>query len=98
MRLAIAGTTMQGVVRNPLASPYTLGIASAASFGATLAIILGAGFVTGKYIIIVNAFVFALLSSFIIYGLSRYRTQRRSTAESFYRLCTVSRARCSFAR
>ncbi len=77
--LAIAGTTMQGVVRNPLASPYTLGIASAASFGATLAIILGAGFVTGKYIIIVNAFVFALLSSFIIYGLSRYKSATPET-------------------
>ncbi len=77
--LAIAGTTMQGVVRNPLASPYTLGIASAASFGATLAIILGAGFITGKYIIIVNAFVFALLSSFIIYGLSRYKSATPET-------------------
>ena len=77
--LAIAGATMQGVVRNPLASPYTLGIASAASFGATLAIMLGAGFVTGKYIIIVNAFIFALLSSFVIYGLSRYK---RATPET----------------
>lgn len=71
--LAIAGTTMQGVVRNPLASPYTLGIASAAGFGAALAIILGAGFVTGQYLIIANAFVFALLSAFIIYGLSQYK-------------------------
>ncbi|MEA2074924.1 MAG: iron ABC transporter permease, partial [Euryarchaeota archaeon] len=71
--LAIAGTTMQGVVRNPLASPYTLGIASAAGFGAALAIILGAGFVAGQYLIIANAFVFALLSAFIIYGLSRHK-------------------------
>ena len=69
--LAIAGTAMQGVVRNPLASPYTLGIASAAGFGAAVAILLGAGFVTGQYLIIANAFIFALLSSFIIYGLSR---------------------------
>ena len=69
--LAIAGTTMQGVVRNPLASPYTLGIASAASFGAALAIIFGKGFATGPYLIIANAFVFALFSAFIIYGLSR---------------------------
>jgi len=44
-----------------------------------LAIILGAGFVTGKYIIIVNAFVFALLSSFIIYGLSRYKSATPET-------------------
>jgi len=72
--LGIAGTTMQGVVRNPLASPYTLGIASAAGFGAALAIILGAGFATGQNIIIAaNAFLFALCSSFIIYGISRYK-------------------------
>jgi iron complex transport system permease protein len=71
--LAIAGTTMQGVVRNPLASPYTLGIASAAGFGAALAIILGTGFVTGKYLIIANAFIFAMLSAFTIYGLSRHK-------------------------
>jgi len=71
--LAIAGTAMQGVVRNPLASPYTLGIASAAGFGAAVAILLGAGFATGQYLIIANAFIFALLSSFIIYGLSRHK-------------------------
>lgn len=72
--LGIAGTTMQGVVRNPLASPYTLGIASAAGFGAALAIILGAGLATGQNIIIAaNAFFFALCSSFIIYGISRYK-------------------------
>jgi len=71
--LAIAGTTMQSVVRNPLASPYTLGIASAAGFGAALAIIIGKGLVAGQYLIIANAFVFAIVSAFIIYGLSRYR-------------------------
>jgi iron complex transport system permease protein len=71
--LAIAGTTMQSVVRNPLASPYTLGIASAAGFGAALAIILGKGLVAGQYLIIANAFVFAVLSAFIIYGLSRHK-------------------------
>jgi iron complex transport system permease protein len=71
--LAIAGTTMQAVVRNPLASPYTLGIASAAGFGAALAIILGKGLATGQYLIIANAFVFAVLSAFVIYGLSRHR-------------------------
>jgi iron complex transport system permease protein len=77
--LAIAGTTMQGVVRNPLASPYTLGIASAAGFGAALAIVLGVGFVTGQYLIVANAFVFALLSSFVIYGLSRYKSAEPET-------------------
>ncbi len=34
--LALAGLALQTLFRNPLASPYTLGIASGASFGATL--------------------------------------------------------------
>ena len=41
---------MQGILKNPLASPFTLGIASAAGFGAALAIVLGAGFVGGDSI------------------------------------------------
>ena len=41
--LAFSGTAMQGIMRNPLVSPYTIGIASAAAFGASVAIVLGAG-------------------------------------------------------
>ncbi|WP_053228259.1 FecCD family ABC transporter permease [Spirochaeta cellobiosiphila] len=40
MGLGIAGASMQGILRNPLASPYTLGISSAAGFGASLSILL----------------------------------------------------------
>ncbi|MCL2625074.1 MAG: iron ABC transporter permease, partial [Planctomycetaceae bacterium] len=36
--LAISGATMQGVLRNPLASPMTLGISNAAAFGAAFAL------------------------------------------------------------
>jgi iron complex transport system permease protein len=39
--LAVAGALIQGITRNPLASPFTLGISSAASFGAGLVIVLG---------------------------------------------------------
>ena len=68
--LGLAGAVMQAILRNPLASPYTLGISSGAGFGASLAILAGAGIVGGKYLIIGNAFIFALLVSFIILGLS----------------------------
>ncbi len=71
--LAIAGTLMQAILRNPLASPFTLGIASAASFGASLAIILGAGFVGGTSLIVGNAFVFTLVAAFAVYGLAYYK-------------------------
>ena len=71
--LAVAGAVMQGILRNPLASPFTLGISSAAATGASVAIVLGAGFVGGEYLIIANAFLFALLASVAIYGMARYR-------------------------
>lgn len=38
--LAISGTMMQGILRNPLVSPFTLGVSSAASFGAAVGIVL----------------------------------------------------------
>ncbi|MFT0860698.1 FecCD family ABC transporter permease [Ancylobacter sp. G4_0304] len=39
--LALAGAEMQTILNNPLASPFTLGVSSAASFGAALALVLG---------------------------------------------------------
>lgn len=74
--LASAGAAMQGMLRNPLASPFTLGISAGAAFGAALAILLGAGLVGGKYLIISNAFVFSLIPTMVVIGLTR---QRRAT-------------------
>ena len=71
--LAIAGSVMQGVLRNPLASPFTLGIASAASCGASVAIVLGAGLLSGGLLVIGNAFLFAMLAAAAIYGMARLR-------------------------
>lgn len=71
--LAIAGAVMQGILKNPLASPFTLGISSAASFGAAMAIIMGAGFMGGEWLIIGNAFVFTLLAAGAVYGLAKYK-------------------------
>ncbi len=73
--LAIAGAIMQGVLRNPLASPFTLGIATAAAFGASIAIILGVGTVLfgGDVAVIISAFTFTILAALAIYGLSRFR-------------------------
>ncbi len=77
--LAIAGTLMQGILRNPLASPFTLGISAGAGFGAAVAILLGAGIIAGEYLIIGNAFLFSLIPTFIILGLTRYK---RATPET----------------
>ena len=72
--LGIAGAVMQPVLRNPMASPFTLGISSGAGFGAALAILfgksLGGATFSATYFTVVSAFVFALLSALIILGLA----------------------------
>jgi iron complex transport system permease protein len=69
--LAVAGVVMQCILRNPLASPFTLGISSSAAFGASFAIIfLGAGSsitstvsINNPYITTVCAFLFSLVAT-----------------------------------
>ncbi|MEM2866078.1 MAG: iron ABC transporter permease [Candidatus Hadarchaeales archaeon] len=68
--LALAGAVSQALLRNPLASPYTLGVSSAAGFGASLGLVLGLGVLGGEYLVVVNAFCFALLSTLLVWGLS----------------------------
>lgn len=73
--LGLAGAEMQTVLNNPLASPFTLGVSSAAAFGAALAIVLGVGLpgVPVAWLVPVNAFVFALASVVLLYLLARWR-------------------------
>jgi iron complex transport system permease protein len=73
MGLSVAGAAMQGILKNPLASEFTLGVSSAACFGAALAIVMGAGFTGGEYLIIGNSFIFTLMASFAVYGLAKYK-------------------------
>lgn len=68
--LGVAGCIMQAVLRNPLASPFTLGISAGANFGVSLAIILDFAIFGGMYAVIGNAFIFAFLTSMIIIGIS----------------------------
>ena len=39
--LAGAGTVFQGLLRNPLADPYIIGVSAGAAFGATIALTAG---------------------------------------------------------
>ena len=69
--LALAGLLMQGIFQNPLVSPYTLGISSAASFGASLAIIFLSGVsavVMGSYMTPLLAFGFSVLAMLLVFG------------------------------
>ncbi|MDR1657091.1 MAG: iron ABC transporter permease [Deltaproteobacteria bacterium] len=74
--LAISGTLAQAILRNPLASPFTLGISSGASFGAALSIFLN---VLSVWWTILWAFVFAILTSFTIFGLAKIKNSRPET-------------------
>lgn len=65
--LAISGTVMQAIVRNPLADPYILGISSGSSVGATAAILLGTFAVFGNYGISIGAFLGAVAASIFVF-------------------------------
>ncbi len=82
--LGISGAVMQCTLRNPLASPFTLGISSGAAFGAAVAIVFfGAGqlnrtgltgiVIDNPYSISAFAFLFALGAVFVILALVRIK-------------------------
>ncbi|WP_245452232.1 FecCD family ABC transporter permease [Bradyrhizobium forestalis] len=75
LALATAGAEMQTILDNPLASPFTLGVSSAASFGAALAIVLGVGIpgVPQAWLISANAFVFATTVVLVLQLVVRWR-------------------------
>lgn len=78
--LGVAGAVMQGVTRNPLVSPFTVGISSAAAFGASMAIMFGVGYAgIGTYIIILSAFISAIGCGFLVFFISRLK---RSSPET----------------
>lgn len=74
LSLGLAGAEMQTILNNPLASPFTLGVSSAAAFGAALAIVLGIGIpgIPDQWFISANAFVFALFAALMLDGVTRW--------------------------
>lgn len=58
--LSTAGASFQGVFRNPLVSPYILGVGAGAGFGACLAILIGGN----HFVIQFCAFIFGLVAMF----------------------------------
>jgi iron complex transport system permease protein len=64
--LATAGAGLQGLLRNPLADPFLLGLSGGAGLGAVVAIALGWG---GPWGLPVAAFVGALVAMLLVYRL-----------------------------
>jgi len=65
--LAISGVVFQGILLNPLADPYTLGVSAGAAFGASLAILFNIGMM-GSYSVPLFAFIGAVVTLlFVVY-------------------------------
>lgn len=64
--LAASGAAFQSIFRNPLASPYTLGVSNGAGFGAALAIMLSGGAFAAQ----ASAILFGLVSVVMAFALS----------------------------
>ncbi|MFW5883603.1 MAG: FecCD family ABC transporter permease [Verrucomicrobiota bacterium] len=80
--LAMAGATMQGVFRNPLADPGIIGVSGGGAIGAILMIVLGGRILPpsffasfGLYAVPLAAMLGAVLMTFLIYRLSLSRGQ-----------------------
>lgn len=70
--LAVAGVALQALVRNPLADPYVLGVASGASLGAVAVIVLGSAAVGGLGLS-AGAFAGAMTAMALVFLLARGR-------------------------
>lgn len=70
--LSVAGAAYQGVLRNPLADPFTLGVASGSSLGAALLIFYGLQFsFAGVWTLPLVAFLTGALTLWIVLTLAR---------------------------
>lgn len=77
LSLAVAGTAFQGILRNPLADPFTIGVSAGAAFGASVAIFFGMGGETffGLGLLPVASLAGALVALFAVLALARTNGQ-----------------------
>lgn len=74
--LSISGAAFQGLLKNPMADPYILGISSGAALGAAIAIILKLDVsVMGFTGISVMAFIGALIAVTLVYNIGKIKNQ-----------------------
>ncbi|RXA20955.1 iron ABC transporter permease [Methanosarcina sp. MSH10X1] len=82
--LSVAGVVMQSILRNPIASPFTLGISNAGAFGAAVSVVvLGTGkvqstvadavIINNPYLTTMASFLFCLLATGVILLISKIR-------------------------
>jgi len=67
--LSLSGAILQGIYRNPLVEPYTLGISGGAALGVAIAIVFG--FHAASFIMLpISGFIGAMVTLFLVYFLS----------------------------
>lgn len=70
--LSLAGAAFQGLLRNPLADPYTIGVSSGASLGAVIVIFFQITIIgLGSFTLPVVAIISGLLTLLVVFGLVR---------------------------
>jgi iron complex transport system permease protein len=77
--LSISGVIFQGILLNPLADPYTLGVSAGAAFGASIALILNLSFM-GAYSVPVFAFLGAIGTLIAVVFLSSFEGKMSSNS------------------
>ncbi len=68
--LSLAGVILQGIYRNPLVEPYTLGISGGAALGVALVIVIGFSYSASIYLLPMAGFIGSILTVFLVYSLS----------------------------
>lgn len=68
--LSLTGAILQGIYRNPLVEPFTLGISGGATFGVALVIVFGLHLTLGIAVLPLAGFAGALLTIFLVYTIS----------------------------
>ena len=76
--LAVGGAEIQTLLNNPMASPYTLGLAAAAGFGASIVIAFGSFGLPVQVAVPIGAFVMTMLASGILF---LFASKRRFSSE-----------------
>lgn len=112
--LASAGTVMQGLLRNPLVSPFTLGVSTAASFGAAITIVFGSSLfgswfygswefmgltlTVENFLLVVFSFLFGMLSIMLVLKVARKDASRSTLVLSGVVISYLFQAGISFSK
>jgi iron complex transport system permease protein len=81
--LSLSGVILQGVYRNPLVEPYTLGISGGASLGVALVVVTGLHRLIGSFMLPLSGFAGAFLVIFLVYTISS------GMVKSIFRVCCL---------